>query len=74
MKFAMLLLAIGTLTACGRPNIAPLMLPLSVDEALPPDIDRREVNRDPEGCYFYTYAAELFVVRDADGAPICIKP
>lgn len=58
--------------ACGQPSVAPLLLPLSVDEALPSDIDRSEVNRDPEGCYFYTFASELFVVKDRDGNPICI--
>lgn len=60
------------LSACARPTVPPLLLPLSVDEALPSDIDRSEVNRDPDGCYFYTYAAELFVVKDRDGTPICI--
>lgn len=59
-------------SACTRPVVAPLMLPLSVDEAIPTDIDRAEVNRDPDGCYFYTYAAELIVVRDRAGDPICI--
>jgi hypothetical protein len=66
-----LLLLLG---ACGRPAVTPLLLPLSVDEMLPGDIDRSEVNRDPDGCYFYTYAAELFVVRDRSGQPICILP
>lgn len=60
------------LTSCALPTVAPLLLPLTVDEALPIDIDRSEVNRDPDGCYFYTYAAELFVVKDRDGNPICI--
>lgn len=60
------------LSACACPVIDPLMLPLSVDEAIPSDIDRSEVNRDPDGCYFYTFAAELIVVRDRNGAPICI--
>jgi hypothetical protein len=60
------------LSACARPIVAPLLLPLSVDEALPSDIDRSEVNRDPDGCYFYTHASELFVVKDRDGNPICI--
>lgn len=62
------------LAACARPVVEPLMLPLSVDEMLPTDIDRSEVNRDPEGCYFYTYANELIVVRDRAGQPICILP
>jgi hypothetical protein len=43
-----------------------------VDEALPSDIARSEVNRDPDSCYFYTHASELFVVKDRDGNPICI--
>ena len=60
------------LTSCAPPTVAPSLLPLTVDEALPTDIDRSEVNRDPDGCYFYTYAAELFVVKDRDGNPICI--
>ena len=62
------------LSACARPVVEPLMLPLSVDEMLPTDIDRSEVNRDPEGCYFYTHASELIVVRDRAGQPICILP
>jgi len=45
---------------------------MGVDEAIPTDIDRSEVNRDPEGCYFCTFANELFVVRDRNGDPICI--
>lgn len=60
------------LIACSPPTVVPLLLPLSVDEILPADIDRSEVNRDPDGCYFYTYAAELFVVMDRNGQPICI--
>lgn len=60
------------LSACARPTVAPQLLPLSVDEALPSDIDRSEVSRDPDGCYFYTFAAELFVAKDRDGNPICI--
>lgn len=67
-KYAVVL----TLMGCAQPTVAPLMLPLSVDEAIPTDIDRSEVNRDPDGCYFYTFANELFVVRDRNGAPICI--
>jgi hypothetical protein len=60
------------LIGCAPPTIAPLLLPFSVDEAIPTDIDWSEVNRDPEGCYFYTFANELFVVRDRNGDPICI--
>ena len=65
-------LAMVALIGCAPPTIAPLLLPLLVDEAIPTDIDRSEVNRDPEGCYFYTFANELFVVRDRNGDPICI--
>ena len=60
------------LAACALPTVAPLDLPAEVAAALPFDIDRSEVNRDPDGCYFYTYAADLFVVRDKSGAPICL--
>ena len=69
MKAIVVLLLVA---ACARPTVAPLVLPLSVDEALPTVINRSEVNRDPDGCYFYTYAAALFVVKDRDGNPICI--
>lgn len=65
-------LLVPWLGACAPPTIAPLLLPLSVDEALPSDIDRSEVNRDPDGCYFYTFASELIVVKDRNGDPICI--
>lgn len=68
-KICLMVLA---LSACARPVVAPLMLPLSLDEVIPTDIDRTEVNRDPDGCYFYTFASELIVVRDQAGAPICI--
>lgn len=67
-----MLIVFVVLSACARPVVEPLLLPPSVDEAIPSDIDRSEVNRDPDGCYFYTFAAELFVVRDRSGAPICI--
>ena len=60
------------LAGCALPTVDPLDFPPEVEAALPFDIDRSEVNRDPEGCYFYTYAADLFVVRDASGAPICL--
>jgi len=52
--------------------VEPLDLPGAVVARLPLDIDLREVNRDPDGCYCYTYAASLFVVRDAAGQPICL--
>lgn len=60
------------LTACALPEVDPLDLPPDVESALPADIDLSEVNRDPDGCYFYVYAGDLFVVRDIDGAPICL--
>lgn len=68
-----LIVGFVVLSACARPVVEPLMLPLSVDEAIPSDIDRSEVNRDPDGCYFYTFASELIVVLDRSGTPICIK-
>lgn len=67
-----LMVGLFILSACARPVVDPLLLPLSVDAAIPSDIDRSEVNRDPDGCYFYTFTSELFVVRDSTGAPICI--
>lgn len=67
-----LLVGLFLLSACARPVVDPLMLPPSVDAAIPSDIDRSEVNRDPDGCYFYTFASALFVVRDRTGAQICI--
>ena len=66
------LLPLTLLAACGLPTVEPLDLPLEVEAAIPSDIDRSEVNRDPDGCYFYTFAAELFVVRDDSGVPICL--
>jgi hypothetical protein len=64
--------ALLILAGCALPTVDPLDLPAQVEAALPADIDRSEVNRDPDGCYFYTYAADLFVVRDINGAPICV--
>lgn len=66
-------LLVAWLEACATSTIAPLLLPPSVDEALPSDIDRSEANRDPNGCYFYTFASELFVVKDRNSIPICIS-
>lgn len=61
-------------SACALPTVNPLDLPPDVASAVPSDIDMSEVNRDPEGCYFYTYAAELILIRDQMGQPICINP
>ena len=69
MRIAILMLL---LTAWARPTVAPLLVPVSAEDALPRDIDRSEVNRDPDDCYFYTHASESFVVKDRDGNPICI--
>lgn len=60
------------LTGCAPPTVDPLDLPAEVTRFLPTDIDMSQVNRDPDGCYFYTYAADLFVVRDQNGAPVCV--
>lgn len=60
------------LAACALPQVEPLDFPPEVEAALPFDIDRSEVNRDTDGCYFYTYAADLFVVRDRGGQPVCV--
>lgn len=58
-------------TACGRPSVEPLDLSPGVDQFIPADIDRSEVNRGPDGCYFYTYASSLFQVLDGNGDPVC---
>ena len=65
--FAFLVLA-----GCAFPVAEPLDLPSGIEAALPADIDRTEVNRDPDGCYFYVYAGDLFTVNDANGEPICV--
>ena len=69
-------IALLCLAACGGPEAGPLNpgLPGEVVAQLPLDVDLDEVNRDPDGCFFYTYAATLFVVRDDAGNPICIPP
>jgi len=67
-----LLLIFVLVAGCALPTVDPLDLPPQIEAALPPDIDVSEVNRDPDGCYFYTYAADLFVVRDANGVPLCL--
>ena len=61
----------GGLAACAMPQVEPMDIPVDVDAYLPTDIDKSEVNKDPDGCYFYTYAADLFVVRDEKGNPVC---
>jgi len=66
------ILTLFLLAGCALSTVAPLDFPPEVEAALPVDIDRSEVNRDPDGCYFYTFAAELLVVRDANGTPICL--
>jgi len=58
--------------ACALPQVDPLDLPTEVEAALPIDIALSEVNRDPDGCYFYVYAGDLLIVRDRDGQPICV--
>ena len=65
------LAALTLLSACALPSVDPLNLPADVAANIPPDIDMSEVNRDTNGCYFYTYGASLFTVNDASGAPIC---
>lgn len=61
------------LAACAPPPPpAPLLdFPAAVANAMPIDVDRTEVNQDPQGCWFYTYAGDLFTVNDRNGAPIC---
>lgn len=73
MRLSILILTMVGLVACSRPVIAPLSdIPADVLAHVPTDIDISELNRDPDGCYFYTYAADLFVVKDAQGQPVCV--
>ncbi len=69
---AAILLGLAGLAGCALPQVDPLDLPPQVAAEIPSDIDLSEVNRDLDGCYFYTYAADLFVVRDRSGEPICL--
>lgn len=64
--------ALLALSACGLPQVAPLDIPADVSTFIPSDIDMSEVNRDTEGCYFYTYAGSLFTVTDDNGDPVCV--
>ena len=67
--------ALVLLAACGGPDrSAPLNpdLPGEVVARLPLDVDLNQVNRDVNGCYFYTYAASIFLVKDDAGNPLCI--
>jgi len=59
------------LTACALPEAEPLDIPDQIAQSIPPDIDFSEVNRDPDGCYFYVYAGDLFTVEDRNGDPVC---
>ena len=60
------------LAGCALPTVEPLDLPPDVTQFIPPDIDMSEVNRDTNGCYFYTYGASLFTVEDDNGDPVCL--
>lgn len=62
------------LVGCARPFVEPIDLPTDVAMYVPSDIDPSEVNRDTQGCYFYVYAAELILIRDRNGQPICSIP
>lgn len=64
--------ALAVLSACSLAQVEPLDLPAEVSDYLPADIDMSEVNRDPDGCYFYTYGASLFIVQDNNGNPVCL--
>ncbi|MCG3269057.1 hypothetical protein [Yoonia sp. I 8.24] len=66
------MVALALLSACGLPSVDPIAIPADVAAFIPPDIDMSEVNRDTNGCYFYTYGASLFTVNDDSGAPICL--
>lgn len=63
--------ALVALTACALPTVEPLDIPADVTQFIPADIDMSEVNRDTNGCYFYTYGASLFTVKDDNGDPVC---
>ncbi len=71
MKLWAALLSLTSLAACGLPQVEPLDVPNEVAQFIPSDIDQSEVNRDPDGCYFYTYAGSLFTVEDDNGDSVC---
>ena len=66
------IVAFIALGGCALPTVDPLEFPAEVDAAIPSDVDRSEISRDQDGCYFYTYAADLFIVKDDNGEPICL--
>ena len=70
-KSGAVLTALALLAACALPSVEPLTIPAEVADHIPHDIDMSEVNRDTNGCYFYTYGASLFTVNDDSGTPIC---
>jgi hypothetical protein len=72
VRFYAALLSLAGLVACGLPQVDPIDVPADVERFIPTDIDQSEVNRDPDGCYFYTYAGSLFTVEDDNGDPVCI--
>lgn len=67
----MVFAALTLLSACALPTVDSIAIPADVADYIPPDIDMSEVNRDTNGCYFYTYGASLFTVQDDNGNPIC---
>ena len=70
-KSGAVLAALALLSACALPSVDPIAIPADVADYIPADIDMSEVNRETNGCYFYTYGASLFTVNDANGTPIC---
>jgi hypothetical protein len=66
------LLSTLSLTACGLPQVDPLDVPTDVAQFITSHIDQSEVNREPDGRYFYTYAGSLFTVQDDKGDPVCV--
>ncbi len=66
--------AMLALAGCVRGTLEPLPLPQDIAQFVPTDIDKQEINQDPEGCYFYVYASELILIRDHSGDPVCLNP
>ncbi|MGR3484783.1 MAG: hypothetical protein ACU0BF_05520 [Paracoccaceae bacterium] len=70
------LILLAPLAACARAD-APsrsdpppsLPLPLSIEAAIPPLVDRATVRRDAVGCW--VHAPDATPLTDAAGAPIC---